>query len=257
VRFDAALARAANSPDQQYVARIGKARVLLARGDFAAAAALVASIPTDFVYEVVYSDNSSGQNNGVWYNINSERRTSAASGEGINGVVFFKRGAAADNNTIDPRVPVDSTGVGIGATIPHYRQAKYDARGAGIPLASGIEARLIEAEAALDKGQSSAYLATLNALRGDVELAALADPGTASARVHQFFEERAFWLWLTGHRLGDLRRLVKHYGFDQSTVFPTGQTIFGTPYGSDVNFPIPFQEQNNPETDGKCINRDA
>lgn len=126
-----------------------------------------------------------------------------------------------------------------------------------MPLASGLEARLIQAEHALDKGNSAAYLTFLNDLRADIGLPALADPGNAEARVKQFFEERARWLWLTGHRLGDLRRMVRHYGFQANSVFPTGQTIAGEPYGNDVNFPIPFQEQNNPNYTGQCIDRNA
>ena len=74
--------------------------------------------------------------------------------------------------------------------------------------------------------------------------------------MRQFFTERAFWLYLTGHRLGDLRRMVRDYGFTQDQVFPTGQNIIGSSYGSDVNFPIPFQEQNNPQfANGSCIDR--
>ena len=70
--------------------------------------------------------------------------------------------------------------------------------------------------------------------------------------------ERAKWLWLTGHRLSDLRRLVRQYGRTQDQVFPTGQTIFGAPYGSEVNLPIPFQERNNPNaTSGACLDRNA
>lgn len=257
-RFTTALASAqvADAADQQYLALLGQARALLVRGEFVEAATLVKAIPTGFAYEVAYSNSSSGQNNGVWYNINTERRSSAASGEGQNGIAFFLRGP--DNNDLDPRVSVDSTGMGSGVLdVPHYRQAKYGERGAGVVLASGIEARLIEAEAALNLGESAAYLPILNALRADIGLAALTDPGTGAPRVRQLFEERAFWLWLTGHRLADLRRMVKFYGFAQDQVFPTGQTIFGSPYGSDVNLPIPFQERNNPEYSGQCIDRNA
>lgn len=256
-RFDAARQRAqgAGSTEQEYVARIGKARALMILGDFAGAAALVNGIPTDFNYDVVYSPNSSGQNNGVWYNINSERRSSAATEDGGNGIAFF----AFDQNdpTTDPRIRVEYTGNGIGTQLPHFAQGKYTERGSPIPLASGLEARLIEAEHALDKGNSNAYLAILNDLRTAEGLPALADPGTPNGRVLQFFEERARWLWLTGHRLADLRRLVRHYGFQANDVFPTGQTIAGEPFGNDVNFPIPFQEQNNPSYSGACIDRDA
>lgn len=262
VRFDAAIAKAqaAGSEEQEFVARIGKARALMIEGDFAGAAAEVASIPTDFNYDVVYSPNSSGQNNGVWYNINSERRSSAATEEGLNGIKFFhfdEDDPEEADPVIDPRIKVEYTGFGIGTQLPHFAQSKYDGRGAGVPLASGLEARLIEAEHALDKGNNAAYLTILNDLRADIGLPALADPGNAEARVKQFFEERARWLWLTGHRLGDLRRMVRHYGFQANSVFPTGQTIAGEPYGNDVNFPIPFQEQNNPNYTGQCIDRNA
>jgi hypothetical protein len=258
VRFNAAASLSSNAT-QQNLARVGRGRALLARGDFAGAAAAVAAVPTNFVYNVPYSENASGQSNGVWYNINSERRSSVASGEGTNGIVFFRRGpAGTTTNTIDVRAPVDSLGVGIGTSIVQYRQRKYATRGAAVPLATGIEARLIQAEAALNKGASAAYLTTLNELRGTVGLTALTDPGNAQARVRQFFTERAFWLWLTAHRLGDMRRMVREYQLPANTVFPVGQTIFGSPYGTDVNFPIPITEQNNPQAPtGQCIDRNA
>ena len=258
-RFNSAItvAGTANATAEQNLARVGLARAQLDAGQFTQAASTVAAVPTNFVYNVSYSESATGQNNGVWQHINSERRSSSASGEGVNGVVFFKRGATP--NTIDPRVAVDSIGRGLGTTVPFYNEKKYSTRGASIPLATGIEARLIEAEAALNKGASAAYLTTLNSLRASGGVTGtLTDPGTANARVRQFFTERAFWLWLTGHRLSDLRRMVRQYQFSAESVFPTGQTIFGAPYGTDVNLPIPFQEQNNPNAStGQCIDRNA
>jgi hypothetical protein len=258
-RFNSALSIAgtAGATAEQNLARVGLARTQLDAGNFTQAASTVSAVPTNFVYRVTYSESATGQNNGVWQNINSERRSSVASGEGTNGIVFFKRGASP--NTIDSRVSVDSVGRGLGTTVPFYAQHKYNTRGAAIPLASGVEARLIEAEAALNKGTSAAYVATLNSLRSTGGVTGtLTDPGNATARVRQFFQERALWLWLTGHRLGDLRRMVRQYQFNAESVFPTGQTIFGAPYGTDVNLPIPFQEQNNPNaTTGQCIDRNA
>jgi hypothetical protein len=267
-RFNAALsiANAAGDAQEANLARVGLGRTLLDAGDFAGAAAAVAAVPSNFVYNVGYSASSTGQNNGIWQHINSERRSSVASQEGVNGLMFFARGDAAatgqpSTNTIDPRVPVDSVGEGIGLHIPLYFQHKYNTRGAPIPLATGTEARLIEAEAALNAGgagSSATYLTTLNNLRTAAGLGTLADPGTATGRVDQFFKERAFWLWLTGHRLSDLRRLVRQYGRPAESVFPTGTTIFGESYGTDVNLPIPFQERNNPNaTSGACIDRNA
>ncbi|MFL5532171.1 MAG: hypothetical protein ACJ8BC_09400, partial [Gemmatimonadales bacterium] len=79
--------------------------------------------------------------------------------------------------------------------------------------------------------------------------------------VDQLFAERAFWLYATGHRLGDMRRLIRQYGRDPETVFPTGDWFKGgLTYGTDVNLPLPRREQNNPNvptTGGGCLNRDA
>jgi hypothetical protein len=258
-RFDAAITMAtalgAAGTTQLNVARVGKARAQLGLGQAAAAAATVTGVPDNFVFFADYGDLPAPQN-GVWYNVNAERRSSAASQEGVNGIRFFNRGNSG-TNTIDARTPADSGGAGIGTTVVLYRQGKYPAGGSDIPIASGIEAQLIRAEAAANAGASTAYLTTLNTLRGSISLGNLTAPATASARLLQLFEERAKWLWLTGHRLGDLRRLVARYGFTQQQVFPTGQTIFGQTYGTDVNLPIPFAEANNPNYSGQCIDRGA
>jgi hypothetical protein len=259
-RFNSAMteATAAGSSVQQNLARIGLGRTLLAKGDFAGAAAAVSAVPTSFEYDVEYSPNTSGQYNGIYQNITAEHRSSAATNEGVNGLNFFKRGPKG-TNTIDPRVVVDSIAVGTDVNkSPVYEPGKYANLDSPVVLASGVEARLIEAEAALSKGTSNGYLTTLNSLRASAGLAPLVDPLTPTARVRQFFSERAFWLYLTGHRLGDLRRMVRVYGLPQDQVFPTGQTINGSSYGSDVNFPIPLQEQNNPQFgNGSCIDRIA
>jgi hypothetical protein len=123
-------------------------------------------------------------------------------------------------------------------------------------LASGIEARLIEAEAALQVGNNNAAMQAINTLRQSAGLPALATPGTAAARVDLLFRERGFWLYLTGHRLGDLRRLVRQYGRPEASVFPTGDYHKGGAYGSDVNFPVSSDERNNPNFEA-CLDRNA
>lgn len=254
--FDAAIAvaQAAGGAGaaQVNVGLVGKARALVGLGRFGDASTAVANVPNSFSFTVDYGDLPAPQN-GLWYNVNAERRSSAASGEGVNGIAFFKRGSTGV--TSDPRTPADSGGFGIGTTVTHYRQQKYPEGGTDIPLATGIEAQLIRAEALLNGGQSAGYLPILNALR-PAGMPALTDPGSAQARVRQFFEERARWLWLTAHRLGDLRRMIRQYQFTEDGVFPIGQTIFGETYGDDVNLPIPFAEANNPEFTGQCIDRD-
>ena len=134
--------------------------------------------------------------------------------------------------------------------------------GAATPtvLANGTEARLIEAEATLRAGDAATWLSTLNGLRAtqiSPALAPLVDPGTANARIDLQFRERAFWLFATGHRLGDLRRLVRQYGRPTETVFPTGAYRAGRVCGPDVNIAMPnVSETRNPNYKG-CLDRNA
>ena len=72
----------------------------------------------------------------------------------------------------------------------------------------------------------------------------------------ELFKERAYWLWLTSHRLGDLRRLVRQYQRAETSTFPSGAYSKGGLYGADLNFPVPFEEQNNPKFK-QCIDRGA
>jgi hypothetical protein len=90
----------------------------------------------------------------------------------------------------------------------------------------------------------------------------VSDPGTTVARLDTLFTERAEWLFVTGHRQGDLRRLIREYGTtvpafqDDSHVYPVGPyTAPGQGiYGNDVTAPIPPAEYNNPLFHG-CQNR--
>jgi hypothetical protein len=150
-------------------------------------------------------------------------------------------------------------------------------------LADGIEARLIQAEAALQTGGNwlgilndlRANFGTLMAARYDAyadnlaagvaagrlqgTLAPLTDPGNMDGRVDMLFRERGFWLYLTGHRLGDLRRLARPvaqggYGRPVGQVFPAGLHHLGNQYGQAVNFPVPFDEENNTNYDpAACV----
>jgi len=176
---------------------------------------------------------------------------------------------------VDPRVPWRATARNGFATqhrnLPD--QLKYGRAGAA-NLADGVEARLIELEARLrgdTQADRQAVYEGLNSLRAafstlgfavvigvPTTMTALdaAVPTTQAAAVDLFFEERAMWLWLTGHRLGDLRRLIRQYGRGAETVFPTGalRAPYAGNHGTDVNFIIPAAERNNPKFGG-CINR--
>ncbi|HWA57237.1 MAG TPA: hypothetical protein VG692_08290 [Gemmatimonadales bacterium] len=257
-RFDSALASpaAAVDPDIQYLAQVGKARALLFRGQFAAAAAEVAAVPTTFAYHTEHAGSPLSLANAVWvYGVSgpSGGSISMADAEGGNGLPF--RAAA------DPRVPFFDTGhTGLDQTTPQYDILKYPDISSPVALADGIEARLIEAEAQLQSHDSTTMTATLNAIRAaypDLGLAPLAVPGSRAAAENLLFQERAFWLYATGHRLADLRRLVRQYGRAANTVYPEGAYLRGGSYGTRVSFPVPTSEDQNPGFDRSACNPDV
>jgi hypothetical protein len=139
-------------------------------------------------------------------------------------------------------------------------QLIWPVRESPVSITSGIEARMIEAEAQLRAGNSAGALATLNAARATVTgLTPLADAGTEVARVNQLFRERAFWLFGRGYRVGDMRRLIRQYNRAANTVFPTGAWHKGGNYGTDVTMPVPQAEENNPNVPSgqTCLDRNA
>lgn len=258
-RFDSALkvlgataTPAANT--QRSLARVGRARALLNLNRLADAKTTAAGVPATFAYQLQFSENTGRQNNGVHVVVQLGRRFTASANEGGNGLPY-----RLDN---DPRVqaPRGTGGAALGfdGATPLFVQQKYPTRSAPIALATGTEARLIEAEADLRAGSAVTAFATLNALRGTSTpaLAALTPAATPAGQVDQLFKERAYWLWLTGHRTGDLRRLVRQYSRPAESVFPSGTYFKGGNYGTDVNWPLPTQEANNPNY-RECIDRNA
>jgi hypothetical protein len=250
-KFDSALAFATDNqrPDLENLARVGRGRVLLNQGQFAQAAAAVNAVGTNFVYEIEGSSNSARQNNGIWnYTVNFFG-FSVPDREGTNGLNY--------RSANDARVPwIDTGEVGFDGETPYFMQQKYPDKESNTVLASGIEARLIEAEAALQANNSAGFMSIINTLRTGSGLGTVATPGTQTGRIDLLFRERAFWLYLTGHRLGDMRRLVRQYGRSESSVFPVGPYHKGGEYGSDVNFPVSSDERNNPNFEN-CLDRYA
>ena len=132
-------------------------------------------------------------------------------------------------------------------------QGKYPARTTSIRLASGTEARLIEAEGALQAGESAAALTILNALRSGASLPALSFAGQSAAQQRALlFRERGFWLYAESQRLGDFRRLLRApYNLSYAQVFPTGAYFKqGRQYSEQPSLPIPNEEENNPNFNG-------
>src|SRR5216110_1026662 len=207
---DSALANraSADSVRVRQLASIVKARALLNRGQFAAAAAAVADdVTTRFRYNATYSVNA-GQNE-IWNLNTSIKRYSMGDKEGGNGLPFA--------TATDPRIPRKIGGRVFDSATPltAITEGIWD-RYSPVAIATGVEARLIEAEATLKAGDAATWLAKLNQLRADAKLlptpidtsyrpvagttlAPLADPVLDTARVSLLFSERAFWMFSTGH----------------------------------------------------------
>ena len=246
--FDNALDRAPSGSDFAYLAMVGKARAQLGLGQISEAANTVSSVPDDFVYNIEHSVNSRRQENGIYIMSTVRRQWSIADGKGINGLNY--------RSANDPRVPWENNNVlGQDDVIPYMNQLKFTSESTPVTLASGVEARLIEAEAAMQAGNNQQVEDIHNALRATVGLADDDLSGMSQSELRSYhFSERAFWLFSTGHRHGDLRRLVRVYGEELSQVFPSGPYIKGGEYDSNVTFPVPQSEENNPNFQG-CLDR--
>jgi len=242
-QLDSALTYVHDSTQFRYFAQVTRGRALLDIGQYAAAAAAVAGVPTGFTY---FTEG----NNGIYddpsryaFGIHNLVVTDS---EGVNGLPFL--------SSHDPRVT--TVAVGLSYNKPGdsaYYSTKYHSYYDPILVSSGIEARLIEAEAAINAGDGS-WLTAVNTLRETVGLGDLSDPGSRAARIDLLYRERAFWLYLTGRRLGDMRRLVNNYGRDPNTVFPIGPTGNGANYGTSTAIPFIFatEKSQNPYITSGC-----
>ncbi|MGQ0641393.1 MAG: hypothetical protein ACT4P6_11590 [Gemmatimonadaceae bacterium] len=227
-----------------------RGRALLNMAKYAEAATAVSAVPTTFTYSTLHSTKTERQKLLAYSYQYYQDLWLVSDREGGNGLNF----ATAN----DPRVPIEGSGMSrADQRTPRYYFRKYNSFTASVTVASGVEARLIEAEAALQAGISSVWLNKVNDARAPFGLALLSDPGSAAARVDLLFRERAFALFGTAHRLGDLRRLVRQYARGAETVFPTGTYHKDNlPRGRDVNIAVPLSERNNPKFTG-CLDRGA
>lgn len=256
-------------------ARVGKARALLGLGlsNAAAAAALTGPVPTTYSYDVTSS--LSGGNNGVWSQGLSQRRYTVGDSLEGNARNILVKNAIPFFSLKDPRLPVvytvstngkDTTKSQDGLT--YSRTTSLYGQTTAMSVVNGIDARLVEAEAALAAGNPAGMITILNGLRATTltigtltytanTLPPLTDPGTADGRLSLLFREKALWTFSRGQRLGDMRRLIRQYNKTADQVFPVGNHYRGGTYGTDVNLPITTGESNgNPKFSG-CTDRKA
>ena len=206
--FTAAItvAAAANQPALVTAAYAGRAQVRVSLGDWPGALADAALVPTAFRYQMPYYSNVDeyGYNRTMWSStaLSFYKATSAWG-------TWYARYFDA---TKDPRVPYTLTSLtGAGAfppvgRVPWWPQAKYGSQTAGVNLATGREARLIEAEAALRAGDVATAMTKIDANRASAGAPVAARPATLTDAWTLLKRERGIELWLEGRRLADFRR---------------------------------------------------
>ncbi|MBU6367089.1 MAG: hypothetical protein KJT01_12835 [Gemmatimonadetes bacterium] len=248
-KADAAIAGAGSNTSARNLAAVIKGRALLNAGQYAAAATAVASVPTSFEYRVSHGLATARQQSIVWSYMYNTQGLLVANREGTNGLDFATAG--------DPRLPIEGDGrpSSFDNVTPRYFVRLYNTQNHTVLVAGGVEARLIEAEAALQASNLPLWLSKLADARARYNMPAAEDPGTAAGRVDLMFRERAFSMFGTSHRVGDLRRLTRQYGRGRETVWPTGAYHKDNlNRGTDANIIVPISEKNNPKFTG-CIDR--
>jgi hypothetical protein len=231
----ASAANVAAATDIINMARVGAARASLKSGDLVKARAYAVLVPDAYEKLAYYSTNSVRENNIV----NSGVRATGA----------WYSMTPAFQGLADPRAPqptASRAGLNSNPIWVPFRPSQYSgwvATGtpqtidlnSNIRFASGLEARYIQIEA---DGPNAAMLAFVNARRAIGGKAAVNLTGTALTT--EFRLQRAIDFYLTGQRLGDLRR----YAAAGTNLFPTGKyPVFPDPYGSATCFIVPLSEK--------------
>ena len=247
--FDQALTTLGSQADANLrnLVAVGRGRALLDLNQPAQAAAAVASVPTSYAYNVTYSTTTIV--NAIYDWMNATLNFAPADREGGVGLDFVSAN--------DPRVTVRRSSTAPFAPTPragqdgvnHFTQTVHSIPNSPVRLASGVEARLIEAEVMV-RANDPTYISKVNEARATrTDLPALAPAVGQTAQVDQVMRERAFWFWGTAHRTGDLRRLMRQYSRAQADIWPTGAYFKGGVFGDHVNLKPHQAEQNNPDYD--------
>lgn len=266
--FDSAAAHANGDTTVLALAHVGLARARLGRGNYTGADSAAALVPTAFNYQISFSPNDY---QGSYLAVSYCTSFGAANRKGGNGIDYVQSN--------DPRLAIDSTqiescdaGYGYGGPTTLPFTYRFGSTVTAMPLATGVEARLIQAEAALQAHDAATWASDLNTLRTFAPssfvhtasaMPALTVDSTSGAsdslRVTVMFRERAMWLYGLGTRLGDMRRLVRQYSRAINAVYPTGPYESATNshvanYGNDVDLSLPVtpSEVTNPNYQG-CL----
>jgi len=200
-----AIAVAANRDSLRLRALAGRARARLMLKNYAGARDDATLIPGTFRFNAIYSANSSRENNSVATLTTTLIRREA----GVN-PRFYTTALYAT----DPRTPFRNKGDTAKGPDPirqFVEQLKYPQRDTPIAISSWQEARLIEAEAENQLGNSARAVVLVNQVRAAANLPAYAGAVTQTAVLAQIRYERSAELWLQAQSVVDERRFADPY----------------------------------------------
>ena len=203
----AGVARAANSTTYEHFAIGGRALANLYAGNLDAALADARLIPDNYVFTAKFSGN--GPSNYIVV-VSYRGRNKAAGLDSrhwakVDTIAGFMRDPYTGQHDRRLGITHPRNERGADGVTQHYNQEKYTSIDADIPMVSGWEMRLVEAEVQLKKGNLTEAMALINKVRANAKL----DPVTATtaAQVQQhLLWERFAQLYLQGKRLYDLQR---------------------------------------------------
>lgn len=217
----------AGASDFVTAAHGGIAQANVGLGNWSAAVQAASQVPTNFVHNAIY--HQTANSNQVW---------NESWGRAEVGVWATPAQRVFDgdprapyticgewNDPTDPQQGVTPTGVctgqgsgahqGADGLTAHYRQDKYNEQGSDVPVVTGTEMRLIEAEAALLGGDLATFTSKVNEVRAfygaepieqPASVGALDWPNAQDDAWSILDRERYLTLWMEGRRLFDLDR---------------------------------------------------
>ena len=216
---------------------IGRARAYQDHGNMTSARADAVVVPAAFAWNVTASNANTRRQNRVFQESNTTTTPSSSVGARYRQASY----------TSDPRIRVVNRGTfSQGTNVPLWAQTKYTAVTTPIPAATGIEMRLLVAEADINTNRAST-LAIIDSMRTLGAQTAYAGT-TAAQDSAEVIDQRRRALFLTGTHLGDIIRYNLTVSPAAGSPAPWGGTnVFGPDHGNQMCLPLPQVEiLNNP-----------
>lgn len=215
------------------VARVGRARANLQRGNGAAATTDANAVPAGFTYSFSYVDDAANRtrlSNRMWQFTFDRGSISVAP-------IFRVAGDARIQFAAPGSHTLTAQDANAG---PFYIQRKYPAFNSPMRVASKLEADYIAAEVAGTAAQQ-AHIALRRAANSQPVYAGAVD---AASILAEFMWQKNLDFWLEGQRFGDWRRnpaAIVGVPVSGATYFKPGFA----PIGTQTCYPLPITETDN------------